>query len=278
MKLAMAQTIVSSDIAANGVAIRTMIRAAAAGGARLIGFCEGALSGYSKAQIASPSDWATFDWSGQEVELRSIAALCGELHIHAVVGGAHRLADGCLPHNSLYVFSDLGALTTRYDKRFLSNSEVSDWYTPGNMPVVLKVDGYRFGCALCIECQFPEIFSEYERMGVDGVIFASYGLPEHYQIALRAHAGLNCLWIGTATPAQKAPKGSAGIIGPDGRWIGQCSSISAPGMVMATLNRDDPLYEVALQKARPWRARARQGDIYRKEMIDHPRSRNRQEY
>ncbi|KQS98166.1 MULTISPECIES: carbon-nitrogen hydrolase family protein [unclassified Rhizobium] len=278
MKLAMAQTVVSSDIAANGAAIRAMIRHAAVDGARLIGFCEGALSGYSKLQILSPSDCATFDWTGQEAELRSIAALCGELHIHAVIGAAHRLADDCLPHNSLYVFSDLGTLTTRYDKRFLSNSEVGDWYAPGRAPVILEVDGYSFGCALCIECQFPEIFSEYERMGVDGVIFASYGLPEHFQIALRAHAGLNCLWIGTATPAQKAPKGPAGIIGPDGRWIGQCSSMSAPGMVIATLDRCDPLYDVALQKARPWRAKARQGDIYLERMVDHPRSRIRQEY
>ena len=115
-------------------------------------------------------------------------------------------------------------------------------------------------------------------MGVDGVIFASYGIPEHFQIALRAHAGLNCLWIGTATPAQKAPKGPAGIIGPDGRWIAECSSMSAPGVIMATLDRCDPLYDVTLQKARPWRAKARQGDIYIERMVDHPRSRIRQEY
>ncbi|HTO34443.1 MAG TPA: carbon-nitrogen hydrolase family protein [Pararhizobium sp.] len=275
MKFATAQTVVSSDIAANGNAIRTMIREAAASGARLIGFCEGALSGYAKAQI---TDWATFDWIAQEAELRSVAALCGALHIHAVVGGAHRLADGSLPHNSLYVFSDLGTLTTRYDKRFLSNSEVSDWYAPGSVPVVFEVDGYSFGCALCIECQFPEIFGDYERMGVDGVIFASYGLPEHFEIALRAHAGLNCVWIGAATPAQKAPKGPAGNIGPDGRWINRCSATPAPGMVMARLDRKDPLYDVALQKARPWRAKARQGDIYRERMTDHRRTRNRQDY
>ncbi len=105
------------------------------------------------------------------------------------------------PHNSLYIFSGSGALLTRHDKRFLSNSELDGWYTPGAAPIVVEVNGFRFGCAICIESQFPEIFSDYERMGVDGVIFESYGLPPHFQIALRAHAGLNCLWIAAATPA-----------------------------------------------------------------------------
>lgn len=177
MKLAMAQTVVSTDISANGAAIRAMIVQAAAQGAGLVGFCEGALSGYSKFQIGSPAEWEGFDWAAQEAELRSIAGLCGELGIFAVVGGAHRLPHGCPPHNSLYIFSGSGALLTRYDKRFLSNSELDGWYTPGAAPIVVEVNGFRFGCAICIESQFPEIFSDYERMGVDGVIFASYGLP-----------------------------------------------------------------------------------------------------
>lgn len=104
MKLAMAQTVVSTDISANGAAIRATIVQAAARGARLVGFCEGALSGYSKSQIMSPAEWEDFGWVAQESELRSIAALCGELRIFAVVGGAHRLPDGRPPHNTVYPF------------------------------------------------------------------------------------------------------------------------------------------------------------------------------
>jgi predicted amidohydrolase len=278
MKLAMAQTVVSTDILANGAAIRAMIASAAAQGVRLIGFCEGALSGYSKFQIGSPAEWEDFGWAAQEAELRSIAALCGELRIFAVVGGAHRLPNGRPPHNSLYIFSDSGSLLTRYDKRFLSNSELGGWYTPGAMPIIVEVDGFRLGCAICIESQFPEVFSDYERMGVDGVIFSSYGLPSYFQIALRAHAGLNCIWIGAATPAQKAGKGPAGIIGPDGEWMAQCAQTPEPGLVVAALDRNDAAYDIALQKARPWRAKARQGDIYREKRIDDPRSHNRDDY
>ena len=278
MKFAMAQTVVSTDIAANGAAIRTMIVKAATQGARLVGFCEGALSGYAKLQIGNPGEYRGFGWAAQEAELRSIAALCGNLGIFAVVGGTHRLPERRPPHNSLYILSDSGSLLTRYDKRFLSNSELGGWYTPGAMPIIVEVDGFRFGCAICTESQFSEVFSDYERMGVDGVIFSSYGLPSYFQIALRAHAGLNCIWIGAATPAQKAGKGPAGIIGPDGEWMAHCAQTPEPGLVLAELDRNDPAYDIPLQKARPWRAKARQGDIYRDQLFDDPRSHTRDEY
>lgn len=276
VKVATAQTFVTPDIAANGMAIREIIRAAAGEGARLVVFCEGSLCGYAKAQIATPQDWAGFDWARQEAELREIASLCADLGVFAAVGGTHRLSGP--PHNSLYVFSDRGALLTRYDKRFLSNSELQGWYTPGTEPVVFEIDGYRFGCAICIESQFPEVFGAYEELAADAVLFSSYGIPVAFQIALQAHAGLNCLWIAAATPAQKAHKGPAGLIGPDGGWAARCAQANESGFVVTTLDRDDPAYDIPLQKARPWRRRARQGDIYRAQRTDDPRSWNRTGY
>lgn len=278
MKIAAAQTFVSSDIGLNGRAIRAAMVEAASSGVRLVNFCEGALSGYGKMQIMQPDDWQHFDWAAQEAELRAIADLCRQLRIFAVVGGAHRLDGGYPPHNSLYAFSDSGMLLTRYDKRFLSNSELDGWYTPGTAPILFEVDDYRFGCAICIECQFPEIFSDYEHQGADAVLYSSYGLPTRFQIALRAHAGLNCLWIGAATPTQKAPQGAAGILGPDGKWAAQCQATPDAGLAITVMDRDDPAYDIALRKARPWRAKARQGDIYRQKMADDPRTEKRSEY
>lgn len=278
MKIAAAQTPISSDVSVNAACIRQVISDAAAEGVRLVSFCEGASSGYSKAQIATPDDWQSFDWDRYETELKSIADLCGTLGIFAAVGGAHRLSATDLPHNSLFVFSDTGDLLTRYDKRFLSNSEINGWYTPGADPIVFEVDGYRFGCAICIESQFPEVFMEYERLGVDAVLFSSYGIPEHFQIALRAHAGLNCLWISAATPAQEAHEGAAGIVGPDGKWAELCHTSNDTAFVACVLDRFDPKYDVPLQKARPWRAKARSGEIYREKMVEDIRSRNRSGY
>ncbi|MCA1492935.1 carbon-nitrogen hydrolase family protein [Ensifer sp. NBAIM29] len=277
LKVTTAQIPVSPEISVNATAVRKAIKDAADQGARLINFCEGALSGYGKAQIISPERWQDFDWDRQEAELRSIAETCRHLRLFAVIGGAHRLSKAYPPHNSLYVFSDKGHLLTRYDKRYLSHGELGGWYTPGTTPITFEVDGYRFGCAICIECQFAEIFAEYERLGADAVLFSSYGIPTHFQIALQAHAALNCVWIGAATPAQTADKGPAGVIGPDGQWISRCSMQGA-GLATAVLNRDDPAYEIPLHKARPWRSKARQGDIYREKMADDPRSRNRGGY
>lgn len=278
MKIAAAQTAVSKDLRANAALIRQLISDAASEGVKLISFCEGALSGYSKTQITRPRDWLSFDWDAQEVELRSIAALCGKLNTFAVVGGAHRLTATSRPHNSLYVFSTTGDLLTRYDKRFLSHSELNDWYTPGTEPIVFEASGHRFGCAICIESQFPEVFMEYERLGVDAVLFSSYGIPENFQTTLCAHAGLNCFWISAATPAQEALKGPAGIIGPDGKWSAACPASSTSCYAVAALDQNDPAYDVPLRKARPWRANARQGDIYRDKTVVDIRSQNRSGY
>lgn len=278
MKIAAAQTFVESDIRSNGAAIRAALSEAAAQDVRLAVFCEGAFSGYAKSEIMRPDEWERFDWGAQEAELRSIAAHCATLGIAAVVGGAHRLSPDTRPHNSLYVFSAAGELMTRYDKRFLSNTEITDWYTPGTEPITFEMEGFRFGLAICIESQFPEISSQYEALGVDAVLFASYGIPDYFQIALRAHAGLNCLWIAAATPAQKAPDGPAGIIGPDGKAIAHCPAKAEAGFVVAVLDRNNPNFDVALNKARPWRARARLGDIYRERMVDDARSRDRTRY
>lgn len=275
MKIAVAQTPVEPDIRANGEAIRKILLAAHEQSIRLVVFCEGALSGYAKSQIMRPDQWHAFDWDAQDSELRDIAALCGRLGIHAVIGGAHRLDAATRPHNSLYVLSASGDLLTRYDKRFLSHTEITDWYTPGTEPITFEVDGFRFGLAICIESQFPEVFSQYEALGVDAVLFGSYGIPEYFQIALRAHAGLNCLWIAGANPAQKSAEGPANIIGPDGKVIAQCPASAKPSYAVATLDRHDPAYDVALNKARPWRAKARLGEIYRQRMVDDPRSRDR---
>lgn len=278
MKVAAAQTPVSADIASNAAAIRNALEDAAAQDVRLVVFCEGALSGYAKAQIAHPDDWRHFDWATQETELRSIAALCARLNVGAVVGAAHRLSLTERPHNSLYVISPAGDLLTRYDKRFLSHSEVEDWYTPGTEPTLFDLNGLTFGCAICIESQFPEVFIDYAQRGADAVLFASYGIPQHFQVALRAHAGLNCMWIVGATPSQKAHKGPAGVIGPDGICTALGPAANVPALAVALLDRDDPAFDGPLNKARPWRSAARAGEIYRRRMVDDPRSRKRDEY
>lgn len=275
MKVAAAQTLVSSDITENAKEITDILAQAAAENVRLVLFCEGALSGYAKSQIPLPDQWEHFDWHGQSVALKHIAERCKQLGIYAAVGAVHRLKAASRPHNCVYVISEQGELVTRYDKRFLSHTEINDWYAPGYDAVTFEVDNYSFGIAICIESQFAEVFMEYERLGVDAVLFASYGIPEHFQVALAAHAGLNCIWIVAATATQKAQQGQARILGPNGHLLTETTST---GFAASNLDRENADFEIALHKARPWRAAARRGEIYRARQLDDPRSRERQSF
>ncbi|MCF8480806.1 MAG: carbon-nitrogen hydrolase family protein [Rhodospirillum sp.] len=271
IRVAVARTVVAKDLSANGETIRRTLGNAADQGARLVAFCEGALSGYTESAVSRPEDWSRFDWARQKAELEAIAEACGKRGLWAVVGAAHPIGANRPPHNSLYVFSDGGDLVTRYDKRFLSHTELGGWYTPGTDPVVFSVDGYTFGCAICIEVQFPEVFADYGNRGVDAVLFSSQGLSDSFQTILRAHASLNGLWICAAAPT----RGTGHVIGPDGVRISHCSEGAEPALALATLDREDPAYHVALKLARPWRLKAKAGEIYREKRSTHPRSRDR---
>ncbi|MCU1503823.1 MAG: hypothetical protein JWM12_3177, partial [Ilumatobacteraceae bacterium] len=111
-----------------------------------------------------------------------------------VRGLMQRAAIAHRPHNSLYVISDQGRIV-RYDKRFCSNTEITQFYSPGFEPVVFDVDGYRFGCSICIEVNFPQLFAEYERLGVDCVLLSAWPVDAIFLTKARAHAAINCYWL-----------------------------------------------------------------------------------
>lgn len=252
IRIAAIQSHIERDITANGTHMRALLDDAAAQGARLALFPEGALSGYCKAQVRN---WDDLDWPLLEQELAAFGAHAQRLGVTAVIGSAHPRA-GKRPCNSLFVLPD----GPRYDKRYLSHTEVTGWYSPGLQPVTFERHGYWFGMTLCIEMQFPELFAAYETLGVDCVLHATYGVGVVGDAILQGHAATNCLWLAVATPAN-ADTPSSGIIGPDGRWIAR--SGQGVGMAIADLDRADARFDIALNKARPWRRVARQGQIYR---------------
>jgi predicted amidohydrolase len=273
--IAIAQSRIEADVRANGRHIRGLMSEAKAMGARLIQFPEGALSGYAKSEI---EDWATVDWTALRSELETTAVHASQLGIWLVCGSNHPLTPPNRPHNSLYIISDKGALSGRYDKRLISYSEITDWYTPGVEPFVFEVDGYRFGCALCIEIQFPEIFTEYERLGVDCILCSAYSDDPVFAVEAQAHAAMNNVWFSLVTPASSGSRLPCSLIGPDGLPDGQPDGKSRAGLVCATLDRTNPRYEIALNKARPWRAAVRAGIPYRLQTIADRRSTDRFSY
>jgi predicted amidohydrolase len=274
LKLATAQIEISADVRKNGRAIRRLMAKAAYRGARLVHFPEGALSGYVKSQIKT---WDDVDWAALREELEQTAEAAGRLGIWTVFGANHRLTRPNRPHNSLYVISDQGRLAGRYDKRFCSNTEINDWYTPGSEPTVLAVDGFRFGCALCIEIHFPELFMEYERLGVDGVLFSAYAKDPIFGVTAQAHAAISNYWLSLSTPTQCSNGLASGLVAPNGRFVARCRA-GRSGMIVQTLDRSAPELDIALTKARPWRRTARAGDIYAARRVEDARSANRLEF
>jgi predicted amidohydrolase len=271
--IATAQSPISADVRSNGRDIRELMREARDKNARIVHFTEGALSGYSKSEVC---DWTAFDWTAIHDELGQIARRARELGIWVVLGCAHRLSEPHRPHNSLYIISDAGAVVDRYDKRFCSNNEINNWYSPGFEPAIFSLDGFKFGCALCIEVAFPEVFAEYERHDVDCVFFSAYSNDPLYETMLCGHAAINSFWISMAIPAQCSSKLPSGLIDPDGAFVSRCQTPGLPAIAVGKL--DKAQYEIAFAKARPWRRTAREGSIYRARRVGDRRSHNKAEF
>lgn len=273
LRIAVAQPVVTADAAANGTAVRRMMRAAADQGARLVHFPEGMLSGYA---VEQHEDWDDVDWSAVREELAAVAALAAELSVWVVLGSAHRLTPPNRPHNSLYVIDDAGRLVDRYDKRKCSHTEITRFYSPGFEPVVFDVDGFRFGCALCIEVNFTDLFSDYERRGVDCLLLSAYPVDSVFAVKARALAAINNYWLSLSVPAQSTHLFCSGLVAPDGDVLADAGT--GPGLVVADLDRDAPSLDIALNYARPWRATARSGEIYEERRVADARSASRTEF
>jgi predicted amidohydrolase len=273
LAIAICQPTASSDPRANGAEARRMLRASASAGARLAHFPEGFLSGYA---VENVNGWDEVDWAVVRHELEEVAALAGELRFWVVLGSAHALTQPHWPHNSLYVISEEGRLVDRYDKRKCSHTELARFYTPGFEPVVFDLDGFRFGVAICIEINFPDLFAEYDRLGVDCLLVSAYPVDAIFATKARAYAAIHTLWVSVSVPAQTAHLFHSGLIGPHGEMLADVGD--EPGLVVATLDREDPALRGALELARPWRATARAGKIYEQRRVSDKRSRVRTEF
>ena len=220
---------------------------AADAGARLVHFTEGAICFPSKRVMSElgpdevgPSDWSRADWPVLQDELDRIAALSRELGIWTVIPSVHQLPVPRRPHNSMYVVSDQGKVVTRYDERTLSTTKITWMYTPGKEPVTFEVDGFRFGLALGLDVLFPELFTEYDRLDVDGVLvsYSTAGVSghDHIEVQARGTAVNNTYWISLAAPANPDGGLESGVIDPRGKLVAAGPADKTPGIAVTDLH------------------------------------------
>ncbi|WP_129664170.1 carbon-nitrogen hydrolase family protein [Phytoactinopolyspora endophytica] len=258
------------SIREQGRQVRDLMASAADGGARLILFTEGALSAYPHKRLMShdpdrvaESDWSRADWAVLEEELAATVKHAGDVGLWAVVGSVHLVAERERPFNSLYVISETGHLVGRYDKRYLSPTESTFMYAAGDHPTVFEVDGFRFGCASCIEANMPEVFIEYEALGTDCVLLASYDDRPAEPLGdsrSMAHALLTGMWIAFAAPGVASGAAVSCVASPDDRWLVRGRPDGTPQVLFADLDPEDPAMRAGYDRGyRPWRVCIRNG-------------------
>jgi deaminated glutathione amidase len=270
IRIAAAQTFVTTDVARNGAAIRDAMRHAADQGAELVHFTEGALSGYGRKELKPFAQWTQHDWTSLRRESEQTAEHAHRLGLWAIFGSVHRLEDGLLPHNSLYVIGPGGNVVTRYDKRFCSHNEISGWYTAGSDPRSFEAKGVRFGCAICLDGTFAEVFDDYRKRGVQCVLLSAFAAgagaaqkedADGWGAIARAQAIHHTYWISLVTPANKFQSTPTQIVEPRGTVTAKCAR-HRPQIALCHIDLGPDGLWGATAWGRAWRDKARSREIY----------------
>jgi predicted amidohydrolase len=246
----------------SGARIQALMLDAAAAGASLAHFPEGALCSPHKRvmssrgpEVVADADWDLVDRATLRAELDAVARVARDLKLWVAVGGIDFAPRRSRPTNSLFVISSRGTIVGRYDERMLSRTKSLFMYEAGTRPLVFEVGGVRFGCALGMESQYPELFAAYERDDVDCVLLSTAGnpeFPEVFAVEAAGHAAANSLWVsyaGAVGPHQPP----AGVVTPNGAWTARCASAGHDAIVLTEIDTSTG------ERARTWRRSVREG-------------------
>ena len=115
------------------------------------------------------------------------------------------------------------------------------------------------------------MFLQYAEAGVDCVLFSAYADDPMFGVQAQGYAASHSTWISVSTPTQMSHGLSSRLIAPNGE-IQATATPSLSGLAIELLDMNDPRWEIALHRAKPWRAKAREGAIYRHRFVQYPRS------
>lgn len=222
IKIAAAQFPVSSDVSRNANYISKQIVQAASSKATVVQFPETALSGYA------PKHWPSLDdypWNVLERETERICDLASYHDIWVVLGSMKPI-DTRLPTSCLHVISNKGQIVATYDKQRLLGKEKL-FFTAGNKPCVVNINGHKCGLLVCYDNCFPELYEAYRDAGV-GLLFHSFfnaenskatSIKELMMANLIVRAADNEMWISASNSSATYSPLSACIVRPDGSAI-----------------------------------------------------------
>jgi predicted amidohydrolase len=273
IRVATCQFPVSGNIRRNADKIIDQITAAKGQRADVAHFPETGLPGYGGMDYPS---WNNFDWDLLYQATDDIISLARRKKIWVILGTTHRLTGKHLPHNSMYAISPEGRIVERYDKRFCTDGDLK-FYSPGNHFTVFDINGVRCGMLICYDVRFPELYREYNKLGVQLVFDSFYNArakgPGIHRIIMRpslqARAATNYFWISASNSSAYYSWPSV-FIQPDGAILGQLVA-NRPGVMVNIADTTTEYYDASRHN----RDRAMKGILNSGQLVDDPRSRDR---
>ena len=221
--------IVPYDVAANAAGHADAVRAARA---RVVVFPELSLTGYELDAPAITAD---------DPRLAPLVNACAETGTTALVG-APVPGEAGREHIAMLAVDGAGARVA-YRKVYVHESE--ERFSPGDGPVVLDVDGWRLGLAICRDTRFAEHDAAAAALGMDVYVAAVLDhardahVPAERAQRVTADRGV---WVATASFAgstgggfDQAAGGSA-VWAPDGGMLAQAGP--EPGQTARATLRD----------------------------------------
>ena len=121
-----------------------------------------------------------------------------------------------------------------------------------------------------MEINFPELFIEYGGLGVDCLLFSSYPIDGLFAVKARGYAAVHCYWVSMTNPAETSTFCPSAVFGPNGDVLDTVAG--AEGLITFDLDRHAPEFDIALTRARPWRASVASDPAYDTRALNDPRS------
>lgn len=254
MKIAVIQLTSGDDVAHNLLTAQRLIAAAAADGVRVIQLPENValMSAHERDKVAiaeQPGRAPLQDWLRHQAMLHGVYLIGGTLPL--VADDPERIRASCL------VVGPDGEWRARYDKIHLFDVETvrdgkretyreSRSIEPGPAaPVVVDIEGWRFGLSVCYDLRFPELYRALAAAGAEVLCvpsaFTAQTGEAHWQTLLSARAIENTAYVMAANqcgshPGNRHTWGHSCVISPWGEPLAMLDGAS--GYAVAVLERD----------------------------------------
>jgi predicted amidohydrolase len=231
MRVAAVQLTSTADKERNRAAAGRLVRAAAAGGARLVVLPE-MFNVLGEPEVlragAEPLDGPTARWAGELARELGLWLVAGSF-VEALPG-----QDRCA--NTSCLFDPDGRVRAVYRKAHLFDADVpgaslreSEVIRPGGEVVTALADGVRLGLSICYDLRFPELFRAQTLAGCRVLVLTSAFTErtgrDHWEVLVRARAVENLAFVVAAN--------QVGATSPRLRWFGRSTIVDPWGVVLA---------------------------------------------